>query len=893
MIDQFFQLLWPDPLQQGQVVLGRRSKFKRPNSEKTEDVVHAHAHLQLANRGTIPKKIQAFDKPEGVFYGDVYFAVGLRYSSVRGISIGTKKDIVSWPGFWVDIDTRDEEVHRDAKYPWLEALDPVLSDALPPASAVVFTGHGLHVYWLFEQPFLAGEGSSGHQAFEKAFRAHRAPLEAAFKKKAWLLDPANVAQVLRPPGTHNYKIASNPKKVILLDTGPRYPLQILAQGLASASPAASRVSVSGGLTTHPAGESPNGTSDAAPVLDPAWKDKLRTALSEIKKDSLAPYIELLLCGEPLAEHGERNSVSNKLVNTVNTLALRFNSAADGQELYDEFFKLSVEKMIDAGSSLTEAKVVSMIERGRETAVEAEREKKVRKDRELEALRRIALRRGKHPSSPATLAPTAAGVATRPIATAEEPLPPLTPEGKAKLLRQTIIYRDNAHWVMRNGVYQEPIGENNLVLSLRDDAANNPLIERWTEPNDNGNTKKKERDALLESYGTLVRNSKLDLRIDESWYEEPNEEHAGIFHEKVPFITKNIPAVFDAQVDHWLRILPSDPQDVESLLDWVATLDRLDRQTSCLVFTGPTGTGKTLFARAAATRWAEVPTDMAQIVSSSSFNGALLTCPLVVADEKIPKGITGAELRDHIGKEGRIVTRKKLPTAELKGSLRFIINSNDPTVLAATDNEGPDALNASIARFFHIHTSQAAADYLNSLGGREGTADWIDGHRIIRHFMWLKANRDVVSDGRFLVAGRRTEAHDAIITHSGITPLVLEWIIRFMTKPALRPGIQDSVLIGDGKILINSEGMSDQWTDYFEQMKPISGNRLGKVLATISSQVEYPDYKTRKRYWAVYPDLVLNWATQNRIGNPEQLRAAISGPIQIKAGKILNLAGGAA
>jgi len=119
-------------------------------------------------------------KTEIEFYEkyDAFFGVCTRASKS-----GTKKDVLQIPCLWVDYD-----------YSLIKFAPLIEKDTVPPPSAIVSTGRGLHCYWLLHKP----------SSFEDIER-----VEDILKRLAYVtnsdLAPAEVARCLRIPGTINYR----------------------------------------------------------------------------------------------------------------------------------------------------------------------------------------------------------------------------------------------------------------------------------------------------------------------------------------------------------------------------------------------------------------------------------------------------------------------------------------------------------------------------------------------------------------------------------------------------------------------------------------------------------------------------------------------------------------
>lgn len=112
--------------------------------------------------------------------------------------------------FWLDIDagpgkpyaTRDEAE---------DALDDFLEKTGLPEPLVVSSGVGLHVYWPFEEPVTPGEWKSVAENLKALAKQHG--LHAGAERTA------DVASILRPPGTHHRKDPSNVRTVGVIGAG--------------------------------------------------------------------------------------------------------------------------------------------------------------------------------------------------------------------------------------------------------------------------------------------------------------------------------------------------------------------------------------------------------------------------------------------------------------------------------------------------------------------------------------------------------------------------------------------------------------------------------------------------------------------------------------------------
>src|SRR5262249_19397266 len=165
----------------------------------------------LAARET--DRVEAFLQRHDQVGAGLYFCVGTLLDGGRGRS----KTNVGWvAGLHADIDYKDHDLAP-------EEIQRRLDHTLLPASLVVETGGGLHVYFLF------------HEA-EEATQETTARVEAALRRLADHLggDPqcAEISRLMRIPGTVNFK-RETPVAVRVLGDRPaaRYELAELEEWL--------------------------------------------------------------------------------------------------------------------------------------------------------------------------------------------------------------------------------------------------------------------------------------------------------------------------------------------------------------------------------------------------------------------------------------------------------------------------------------------------------------------------------------------------------------------------------------------------------------------------------------------------------------------------------------
>jgi putative DNA primase/helicase len=146
---------------------------------------------------------------------DVYFGVGLRREKLPSPKRGAVEDILSIPCVWMDIDIRSDAHTEQSLPPSVDAATHLLYEFPLQPSVLVHSGHGLHGYWKFTQPWVLETAASREEG-----KRYLADFQGTIRKYAvqrgWRLDnTSDLARVLRVPGTLNMK--GDPVEVSILD----------------------------------------------------------------------------------------------------------------------------------------------------------------------------------------------------------------------------------------------------------------------------------------------------------------------------------------------------------------------------------------------------------------------------------------------------------------------------------------------------------------------------------------------------------------------------------------------------------------------------------------------------------------------------------------------------
>lgn len=149
---------------------------------------------------------------------DVYFSLGLQHELLDSNSRGKAENVCAIPGLWADIDIADEKAHSSRELPPNSELALKIIACLPfKPTIIIFSGHGLHIYFLFTEPWILSNEAERREA-EMLSRGLQSVLREEAKKSGWILDnTANLAQMLRVPNSFNYKNPEDPKTVSILE----------------------------------------------------------------------------------------------------------------------------------------------------------------------------------------------------------------------------------------------------------------------------------------------------------------------------------------------------------------------------------------------------------------------------------------------------------------------------------------------------------------------------------------------------------------------------------------------------------------------------------------------------------------------------------------------------
>ena len=134
---------------------------------------------------------------------NVYFSVGLTRAVFGQYERAKTADIIGIPGLWADIDTSGEHAAGNLP-PDYAAARSLLPAAFDP-SIVVFSGHGIHVYYLFRE-MLSTETEREKTFATELLKRLQGMIRTNAATHGWHVDSVpDLCRVLRVPGTMNRK----------------------------------------------------------------------------------------------------------------------------------------------------------------------------------------------------------------------------------------------------------------------------------------------------------------------------------------------------------------------------------------------------------------------------------------------------------------------------------------------------------------------------------------------------------------------------------------------------------------------------------------------------------------------------------------------------------------
>lgn len=437
----------------------------------------------------------------------------------------------------------------------------------------------------------------------------------------------------------------------------------------------------------------------------------------------------------------------------------------------------------------------------------------------------------------------------------------------------VIQKARSYYIFFNGAYNKvPVSDVEFTVAAAQflAPAHTAGVNLY-KMDQKGNLKIKTTEEIMLEYGSIANEIEVDLTAQKTQFKIKTSTFI-----EAPCPLRKLTPEYDDQVDTWLRWFAGDQFEVIS--DWLAVATRLDEPCAALYLDGAPNAGKTMFAEGVARLWT---TERASKLENamSNFNDGLSKCPLVLADETIPRDYRGrartAELREFIQARTRPLNRKFLPSATIRGAVRVVITANNQELFVSNEALTENDIQAIVDRIIYIYCPKNAAKYLKSVDAKS----FVTQDRLAKHALWLAKNRIVRDSGRFLVQGRDSSLHRTLTTSSGLRSAVCNWLVAFLLSPVNgETGTDLLVRRYQGELLVTARALAQGWNIYPTNEPAPTAGRVSLAIAGLSTgqKVQLRDKKNRRtHYWVIDKMNLVQWAERNGYATQEVLEHALT------------------
>lgn len=440
----------------------------------------------------------------------------------------------------------------------------------------------------------------------------------------------------------------------------------------------------------------------------------------------------------------------------------------------------------------------------------------------------------------------------------------------------IVQKDNAYYVFVNGRYRGPFTGLELEKAAQQylSPAHSAGVELYY-MGFKGDTIPKDTKRLMRDYGTLAESVHVDMTAQRSYYDRIRRVII-----EAPCPMRVYEARYDADVAKWLELLGGEQRT--KLADWCSVVTRLDEPCAALYLEGMKGVGKSLFAEGVARLWTDRGT-VSLADAMAAFNDAVIQCPVIFADEAVPRDFRGqtrtGELRQFIQARTRTLRRKYLSSAQLKGCVRLVLAANNADMIHSNEHLTVNDIDAIVDRVLHVDANDAreARDFLKAIG-KTRVREFVEGDIIAKHCLWLRDNHRADTEHRFLVTGNHSKLHRRLTTSSGLRSAVCNWLVAYLMEPRKVDSTQALLVrVHQGRLLANVRALSKHWMVYETNVDPPNTGNLSAALSGLAhaDKVQLTDGTgQRTYYWHVDKDNLVSWAEDNGYASKEAIDEAL-------------------
>jgi hypothetical protein len=444
--------------------------------------------------------------------------------------------------------------------------------------------------------------------------------------------------------------------------------------------------------------------------------------------------------------------------------------------------------------------------------------------------------------------------------------------REELRKRWVIQRRTTFYVLGPGGTYSPAYSDKDVGNaiLRDLApAVSAGVDLWTQ-GQTGESVRKGLPAIMGEFGSVATDYVQDLRAQVARYDASQRTFID-----APCPLRPLTPAYDQDVADWLSVAMGD--NLPDVLNWIAQVTNLDQICAALMLTGAPGIGKTLLALGLSRLWTtNQPTDLDSALGD--WNDSISRCPLILADEQLPKDWRGhgrtAELRQFIAARSRPFKKRYHDEGTIIGAIRLIITGNNEDMLGLSEHLTAHDIEAIGDRFYHVRVRPEAGEFLTMVD----TARLVQGEGIARHALWLRDNYPVQRNGRFLVKSPDREFYRGLATRAGIRSAVLQWLIGYLKSPGRIDTRGDlDVRVKDGGLYVKSQAVLDSWAIYVTNEPVPPTGKLAQAIGELSTKREHltkPGGKSA-HYRLIDPDHLHAWAKQTGFAEREEIDQALS------------------
>jgi len=211
--------------------------------------------------------------------------------------------------------------------------------------------------------------------------------------------------------------------------------------------------------------------------------------------------------------------------------------------------------------------------------------------------------------------------------------------------------------------------------------------------------------------------------------------------------------YDPVTEEWLEAIAGERLDDMCRQIYATKPEYLDAPSRTTVVVGPKDIGKALIAKGCAWLRKTKSIDLGAVITR--FNGPMIDSPIWLADERLPKDLSGEQFRSITTERDHLIELKGREKTWLRGCGRIVLSINDLDKLHLLGTKGADDVDAIADRLAVFSCTESdrvtrARAALARLQMKDGST--VDLPRIASHFAWIWTQTQFTpTQGRFLGA----------------------------------------------------------------------------------------------------------------------------------------------